>query len=116
MVRNDLDPVFATAFLAKMGRDEWPMDVLTRTDHRYDHLAAIPSAYIVCEQDNGLPPEWQDRFLSVPGRRYAPARSDIQGRALRELDPEYMIRLYEDFRRHVIGDEAGKVGQAEQAG
>jgi len=49
-----------------------------------------------------LPPEWQARFREVPGRRYAPARSEIQSRALRELDPEYMIRLYEDFRKHVI--------------
>ena len=49
-----------------------------------------------------LPPEWRARFSDVPGRRYAPPRSEIQDKALRELDPQYMIRLYEDFRKHVI--------------
>jgi pimeloyl-ACP methyl ester carboxylesterase len=62
MFCNDMDPDFATQFLARMGSDLWPMDVLERSDHRYDHLAGIPSTYIVCEQDNGLPPVWQERF------------------------------------------------------
>ncbi|UVO54274.1 alpha/beta fold hydrolase [Sphingomonas sp. SUN039] len=62
MFCNDMDPDFATDFLAQMGKDDWPMDVLTRSDHRYDHLAATPSTYIVCERDNGLRPTWQRRF------------------------------------------------------
>lgn len=62
MFCNDMAPDFATAFLARVGHDDWPMDVLTRTTHVYAHLAAIPSTYIVCEQDNGLPPAWQRRF------------------------------------------------------
>jgi len=49
-----------------------------------------------------LPAEWQERFASVPGRRYAPPRSAIQQKALMELSPEYMIRLSNDFRKHVI--------------
>lgn len=62
MFCNDMEPEFAGRFLARMGQDDWPMEVLTRTNHQYDHLAAIPSTYIVCEQDNGLPPAWQRRF------------------------------------------------------
>lgn len=49
-----------------------------------------------------LPAEWQERFRDVPGRRYAPSRETIQAKALREPAPEYMIRLYEDFRKKVI--------------
>lgn len=62
MFCNDMDPDFATQFLARMGSDLWPMDVLERTDHRYDHLAGFPATYIICEQDNGLPQAWQERF------------------------------------------------------
>lgn len=49
-----------------------------------------------------LPPDWRAKFESVPGRRFAPLRSEIQSKALEELAPEYMIHLYDDFRRHVI--------------
>lgn len=49
-----------------------------------------------------LPVEWQARFAAVPGRRFAPPRSEIQPKALRELAPEYMIRLYEDFRKQIV--------------
>jgi putative spermidine/putrescine transport system substrate-binding protein len=41
-------------------------------------------------------------FQSLPKRRYAPPRAEIQSKALMELDPEYMIRLYEDFRTEVV--------------
>jgi putative spermidine/putrescine transport system substrate-binding protein len=49
-----------------------------------------------------LSPLWRDRFENVPERRHAPKRSEIQGQALPELSPEYMVRLYEDFRKHVL--------------
>ncbi len=49
-----------------------------------------------------LPPPWPERFAQVPDRRYAPKRSEIQGKALMELAPEYMIRLFDDFRTHVL--------------
>ncbi|MXO89996.1 alpha/beta fold hydrolase [Pontixanthobacter aquaemixtae] len=62
MFCNDMSRENAGAFLAKMGQDDWPMDVLVRTDHKYDHLAEIPSTYIVCQRDNGLPPNWQRKF------------------------------------------------------
>jgi ABC-type uncharacterized transport system YnjBCD substrate-binding protein len=49
-----------------------------------------------------LAPPWPERFAHVPERRYAPKRSDIEARALMELAPEYMIRIFDDFRTHVL--------------
>lgn len=51
-----------------------------------------------------LPDEWADRFRNIPERRFAPKRADIQDQALMELAPEYMIRVYEDFRSQVLGE------------
>lgn len=48
-----------------------------------------------------LPEPWPRRFAEMPTRRYAPDRADIGPRAIQELAPEYMIRLYADFRRYV---------------
>jgi putative spermidine/putrescine transport system substrate-binding protein len=45
---------------------------------------------------------WQQQFKVIPARRHAPDRSAIQDRAFEELAPEYMIRLYDDFRTEVI--------------
>ncbi|MFN7119146.1 MAG: ABC transporter substrate-binding protein [Saprospiraceae bacterium] len=52
---------------------------------------------------NKLSSEWKTKFETLPTRRYAPKRSEIQSKALQELAPEYMIRLAEDFRKEVIG-------------
>ncbi|PTX18424.1 putative spermidine/putrescine transport system substrate-binding protein [Pontibacter mucosus] len=49
-----------------------------------------------------LPAEWQEKFRNIPARRHAPDRTAIQDRAFEELAPEYMIRLYDDFRTAVI--------------
>lgn len=49
-----------------------------------------------------LPQEWREKFQNIPTRKYAPKREAIQAKALRELAPEYMIHLYDDFRKHVI--------------
>ena len=49
-----------------------------------------------------LPEKWQQRFGELPGRKYAPAREEMQERALPELAPEYMIRLAEDFRKKIV--------------
>ena len=50
-----------------------------------------------------LPSDWQAKFADVPQRRYAPKRSEIQSKALKEPDAQYMIRLSDDFRKHVLG-------------
>ena len=62
MFCSDSTEAEGDAFLALLGQDMWPMDVLTRNDWRYDHLRTIPSSYILCERDQSLPPTWQERF------------------------------------------------------
>lgn len=49
-----------------------------------------------------LPEEWRRRFSQVPGRIRAPDRSQIRERAIQEPGPEYMIRIFEDFRTYVV--------------
>ena len=49
-----------------------------------------------------LSPEWQQKFATIPDRTYAPKRIDIQPYALMEIAPEYMIRMFDDFRTEVI--------------
>jgi len=49
-----------------------------------------------------LPAEWRTRFDGLPKRQYGPRREDIESRALMELAPEYMLRIYEDFRSEII--------------
>jgi putative spermidine/putrescine transport system substrate-binding protein len=49
-----------------------------------------------------LPPEWRRRFENLPERRYAPRRAEILDKAIAEPDAQYMIRIFEDFRKHVI--------------
>lgn len=49
-----------------------------------------------------LPSEWKEKFRTLPGRIKAPDRNQIQEKALMEPDPEYMIRIFEDFRKEVV--------------
>jgi putative spermidine/putrescine transport system substrate-binding protein len=49
-----------------------------------------------------LPGDWKQRFESLSARKYAPPRSELEKHALRELAPEYMIRLEKDFRKNII--------------
>lgn len=62
MFCNDMNEAEADAFLSCLGKDDWPWDVFRRTDLDYDHLAMVPSTYILCQQDQSLPPVWQQRF------------------------------------------------------
>ncbi|MCB9355328.1 MAG: ABC transporter substrate-binding protein [Lewinellaceae bacterium] len=50
-----------------------------------------------------LPGTWKTQFEHIPGRKNALPRAAIQPYALKEPAPEYMIRLYDDFRKRVIG-------------
>lgn len=52
-----------------------------------------------------LPDKWKKKFEELPGREKAPDRNAIQERAFMEPDPEYMIRLFDDFRENVIEAE-----------
>ncbi len=49
-----------------------------------------------------LSKNWQEKFTKVAQRQYGPGIKDLQPNAMAEPAPEYMIRLYEDFRKHVI--------------
>lgn len=51
---------------------------------------------------NKLSSEWKSKFQTLPTRKYAPKRDEIQSKSLQELAPEYMIRLAEDFRKNII--------------
>jgi len=52
-----------------------------------------------------LPGDWREKFQTLPTRKYAPNRAEIQAKALQELAPEYMIRLAEDFRKNIINSK-----------
>lgn len=62
MFCNDMSPEQATAFLAKLGNDSWPMPSYTFTDWRHDRIGTVPSSYVLCLRDNILPANWQQRF------------------------------------------------------
>jgi len=62
MFCNDMDEAFKPTYFARSRGHRWPAAAQEKRDWRYDHLAAFPSTYIVCEQDNILPVEWQLRF------------------------------------------------------
>jgi putative spermidine/putrescine transport system substrate-binding protein len=49
-----------------------------------------------------LPADYRTKFENLPTRRYAPKRENIAGMAFQEPAPEYMTRLYKDFRTYVI--------------
>lgn len=49
-----------------------------------------------------LPEEWQEKFKKVAKRQYGPEMKQLEKNAIAEPAPEYMIRLYEDFRKQVI--------------
>ncbi len=49
-----------------------------------------------------LSADWQEKFESVPKRKYGLEMEDLKDFAFEEPAPEYMLRLYEDFRTEVI--------------
>jgi pimeloyl-ACP methyl ester carboxylesterase len=62
MFCNDMSDAQADAFLAKLGKDMWPMCCYSEKDWRRDHLADIPVTFVLCLQDQSLTPPWQVRF------------------------------------------------------
>ena len=51
---------------------------------------------------NKLPADWKTKFQNVPERRFAPKRAELQSRALMEPAPEYMVHLFDDFRKEIL--------------
>jgi len=49
-----------------------------------------------------LPANWLKKFSDIPGRTNSPPREQIREKAFMEPAPEYMIRIFEDFRTNVV--------------
>lgn len=97
MFCNDMAPDQAEAFLDKLGPDQWPASCYTASGWRHDHLADVPVAYVLCEQDAILPLAWQERFA---GRVHAETTPRIDaGHQVMNTRPEELAR--------VLLDEAG---------
>lgn len=65
MFCNDMAPAAQDGFLARLGKDMWPMSSYAYRDWRYDHLGAIPATFVHCLRDMSLPPVWQRRFAEA---------------------------------------------------
>ncbi len=77
------------------------------------NFMASPEAQLASMDPNGmdantildldrLPAEWQQKFAEAPQNLYAPELEELSAHVIKEPAPEYMIRLYEDFRTEVI--------------
>lgn len=64
MFCNDMSDEEAAGFLAKLGEDAWPDQVMFATDWRYDHLDRVPSTYVLCLRDGIIPLGWQEKFAT----------------------------------------------------
>jgi len=53
-------------------------------------------------EEEKLPEEWRRKFENAAQSNYAPPRDSLEKKALQELGPEYMINLFDDFRKEVI--------------
>lgn len=59
---HDLSAEQTDRLLDGMSRDQWPISSYTQRDWRYDHLATLPTSYLLFLQDRALPAAWQHRF------------------------------------------------------
>lgn len=51
-----------------------------------------------------LEQQWKDAFAALPPRKYGLSGDEIKARAIKELAPEYMLRMFDDFRTKVINE------------
>ncbi|RIW13303.1 ABC transporter substrate-binding protein [Algoriphagus lacus] len=51
---------------------------------------------------NRLPEEWRQKFEQATKRQYGPTMQSLEPHSIQEPAPEYMLRLFEDFRKYVI--------------
>ncbi len=51
-----------------------------------------------------LDKKWQEAFDALPKRKYGLSDEEIQAKSIKELAPEYMLRVYDDFRKKVINE------------
>ena len=64
MFCNDMSAAETSAFLAKVGKDNWPAQTMTAADWRYGHLHGVPATYVICLRDGILPVPWQEIFAA----------------------------------------------------
>lgn len=88
---NDMDDRQAGDFIARLGRDNWPMAVNLWADWSYDDLVNVPSTYLLCARDALFPPEWQRRFA---GRLHAGRIVEIDaGHQAMNTQPQRLAEL-----------------------
>jgi pimeloyl-ACP methyl ester carboxylesterase len=68
MFCNDMKPAAQSAFLAKLGGDDWPSACAT-TDTVWgcEAVRDIPTHYVIALRDQILTPPWQERFAARLG-------------------------------------------------
>ncbi len=49
-----------------------------------------------------LPAQYKAGFDSLPKRKYGITSQQLQSRSVKEPKPQYMLRVFDDFRKHVI--------------
>jgi pimeloyl-ACP methyl ester carboxylesterase len=62
MFCNDMEGDAADHFLARLGHDSWPASSYGMSGWHYEHLADMPSTYVLCLRDAALLPSWQQIF------------------------------------------------------
>lgn len=51
---------------------------------------------------NKLEKNWQDEYNALPTLKYGLSDAEIKARSIKEMEPKYMIRIGDDFRKFVI--------------
>lgn len=64
MFCNDMSDQQSKAFFQQLGYDNWPAKTYAFTDWQTEHLASIPSTFVLCRQDQSLPLNWQKIFAN----------------------------------------------------
>ena len=62
---NDMDEEKSSTFLAKLGRDNWPVACSNDWNTwQYDAARHVPATYVIALADKILPVVWQERFAA----------------------------------------------------
>ncbi|HEX7855781.1 MAG TPA: alpha/beta hydrolase [Sphingobium sp.] len=62
MFYNDMSEEQAAPFLARIGKDMWPLATYSQSDWPYEELGKVPATFVLCLRDEALPPDWQHTF------------------------------------------------------
>jgi pimeloyl-ACP methyl ester carboxylesterase len=64
MFCNDMQEPGKSEFLAKLGKDMWPLRTYSSTNWNYEHLGRVLATFVLCLKDMSLPAPWQEIFAS----------------------------------------------------